>query len=450
MDTQQIAPQHRAGTRLARRASGVAVAAALFLAVTPGTASARPVNPSDAQISSAQATQTAAEQAVGAITAELATAQSAVSDAQARSAIALDVFEGKQADYDAARTAADAAAAAAEKADDELAGARADLASFARESYMQGSTDPSLVALTTADGPAQMLERAALLDAAGSHRSDVVDRSTTAQQQATAADAAARTALQQAADLQQQAQQALATANALETGARQQAADVKARTATLQQQLDAARTTVLGLEGARQAALGYDRAQAAAQAAAEAAAQRAAQQAAAQQAAAQQAAVKQARPASSSTRAVVATTTAGQASGSAVETAVAAAKRYVGTIYAWGGGSLTGPSEGWGIDSGVVGFDCSGLTRYAYARAGISIPRNSIAQYEALPKVARADLQRGDLVFYALDTSDPGTIHHVAMYLGGGQMIEAPQSGQRIHVTAMRWGGYIGAVRPSA
>jgi len=438
MVTQQLAPQHRTG-RLARRASGVVVAAALCLVVAPGVASAKPVNPSDQQISQAQATQTAAEQAVGAITAELATAQSAVADAQARSAIALDVFEGKQADYDAAHTAADAAAAAARQADDELAGARADLAGFARESYMQGSTDPSLVALTTADGPAQMLERAALLDAAGAHRSDVVDQTTTAQQQATAADAAARTALQQAADLQQQAQQALATANALETSARQQAADLATRTTALQQQLDAARTAVLGLEGARQAALEYDRAQAAAQAAAEAAAQRAAQQAA-----------QQSRPSSSSTRAVVATTTAGQASGSAVETAIAAAKRYIGTIYAWGGGSLSGPSEGWGIDDGVVGFDCSGLTRYAYAQAGISIPRNSIAQYRALPKVARADLQRGDLVFYALDTSDPGTIHHVAMYLGGGQMIEAPQSGQRIHITAMRWGGYIGAVRPSA
>ncbi|MGZ6874695.1 MAG: C40 family peptidase, partial [Blastococcus sp.] len=106
--------------------------------------------------------------------------------------------------------------------------------------------------------------------------------------------------------------------------------------------------------------------------------------------------------------------------------------------------------EGWGIDAGVVGFDCSGLTRYAYAQAGIYIPRNSTAQYRALPKVSRSNLQPGDLVFYATNTSNPSTIHHVAMYLGGGMMIEAPESGLTVRVTAMRWGGYIGAVRPSA
>jgi cell wall-associated NlpC family hydrolase len=144
------------------------------------------------------------------------------------------------------------------------------------------------------------------------------------------------------------------------------------------------------------------------------------------------------------------TTTAGAGSASAVESAISAAREYLGTIYAWGGGSLSGPSEGWGIDAGVVGFDCSGLTRYAYAQAGISIPRNSSAQYSALPRVSRNDLQRGDLVFWATNTSRASTIHHVAIYLGGGQILEAPQSGSRVRVTAMRWTGFIGGVRPSA
>ena len=129
--------------------------------------------------------------------------------------------------------------------------------------------------------------------------------------------------------------------------------------------------------------------------------------------------------------------------------AIATAKRWLGTRYAWGGGSLTGPSMGWGIDAGVVGFDCSGLTRYAYAQAGITIPRQSTQQYAALPKVSSADLQPGDLVFYAFDTDSPSTIHHVAMYVGGGRMIEAPESGERVHLTAMRWGGFIGAARPT-
>ncbi len=105
---------------------------------------------------------------------------------------------------------------------------------------------------------------------------------------------------------------------------------------------------------------------------------------------------------------------------------------------------------GWGVDAGIVGFDCSGLTRYAYAQAGISIPRNSRAQYAALPSVSRSDLQRGDLVFWATDTGRPATIHHVALYLGDGQILEAPQSGSVIRFTSMRWSGFIGAVRPTA
>ena len=84
-------------------------------------------------------------------------------------------------------------------------------------------------------------------------------------------------------------------------------------------------------------------------------------------------------------------------------------ERWIGTRYAWGGGSLTGPSEGVDIDAGVIGFDCSGLTRYAYARAGINIPRNSTAQYSALPKVSYNNLQAGDLVFWGSDPSDPET-----------------------------------------
>ena len=436
----QHTPQHRAGARLLRRAAGVVAAAAVCLVVVPGTASARPVNPSDQQISDAQRAQSDASAALGAITGELAAAQASVADAQARSAIALDHAQAVQADFEAAQTAAADAAAAAHQADLDLADARADIVTFARQSYMQGSTDPGLRALTTADGPAEMLERAALLDAAGSHQGDVVTRMTATQAQATAASTAAQTSLQQAAALKTEAEDALATASALEAGARQQAAEVQTRSAVLQQQLDAARQQVLGLEGARKAAEDYDRAQAAAKAAAEKAAQDAAAKAPAPKATTGTSAP--------STHAI--SSTAGPASGSDVEQAIAAAKRYIGTIYAWGGGSLSGPSEGWGIDDGVVGFDCSGLTRYAYAQAGISIPRNSIAQYKSLPKVSKADLQRGDLVFWATNTSNPDTIHHVAIYLGDGQIIEAPESGSRIRVTAMRWTGYIGAARPSA
>ena len=426
MGTQATTPA-RAGTRLARSVATIAVAAALGLGVAPGTAAAAPTAPSDTQLSQAQQAKADAAAQVGALSAALAAAQAQVDDARARSAITLDAFQGRQAEYEAAQATADEAAAAAQRARDDLAAARADLADFARQSYTQGSTSPTLEALMTAEGPAQIVERAALLEAAGAHQGSVVTAVTAAEQQATAADLTAQTALAQAATLEQQAADALATAEALEVDARQQAAGLADRQAAVQRQLEEAQRTLTGLEGARAAAEQY----------------------AAQQAAA---AARAAADQQSASRAVSSgvVTTAGAGSSAAVETAIAAARRWLGTIYAWGGGSLSGPSVGWGVDAGVVGFDCSGLTRYAYAQAGISIPRNSSAQYSALPRVSRSDLQRGDLVFWATNTSSPATIHHVALYLGDGQILEAPESGSRIRVTAMRWSGFIGGARPSA
>jgi cell wall-associated NlpC family hydrolase len=425
----QATTQRRAGNRVARRLAGVVAAAAVCLAVAPGTANATPTNPSDAQLTQAQQAQADAAQQVGVLSAALADAQVQVDAARAQSAIALDTFQGKQAEYEAAQATADAAAATAQQARTDLADARADIAVFARQSYVQGSTSATLEALMTADGPAQMVERAALLEAAGSHQGDVVVQVTAAEQQATAADAAAQTALGQAATLKQEAADALAAAEALEVGARAQAAALVSQQATMQQQLQQAQQTLLGLEGARAAAEQY----------------------AAQQAAAARAATRQApQHAVSSGSSAGTTTTAGAGSSSAVETAIAAAREYLGTSYAWGGGSLRGPSEGWGIDAGVVGFDCSGLTRYAYAQAGITIARNSSAQYLGLPKVSRSDLQRGDLVFWATNTRNPSTIHHVAIYLGNGQILEAPESGSVVRVTSMRWSGFIGGARPSA
>ncbi|WP_369136798.1 C40 family peptidase [Modestobacter versicolor] len=417
----QTTTRRTVAVRTARRLAGVVATVAVCLVAAPGTAVAVPTAPSDSQLGQAQQAQADAAAQVGAIAAELAAAQVRVDAARAESAIALDAFQGTQAELEAAEAAAETAAAAAEQARDDLADARAGLAAFARQSYLQGSTSPTLEALMTADGPAQMVERAALLEAAGAHQGDVVVQVTAAEQSAAAADAAARTALDQAAVLAQQAADALAAAEALEVSARAQAAALAARQTTLQAQLQQAQQAVLGLEGARVAAQQY-----------------AAQQAAARTAAAQHAVSSGG------------TTTAGAASAGAVETAVSAARRYLGTIYAWGGGSLTGPSVGWGVDAGIVGFDCSGLTRYAYAKAGISIPRNSSAQYAALPKVSRTDLQRGDLVFWATDTSRASTIHHVAIWLGDGQVLEAPQSGSVIRVSPMRWSGFIGGARPSA
>jgi cell wall-associated NlpC family hydrolase len=314
---------------------------------------------------------------------------------------------------------------------------------------MQGSTSSRMTSLISSGSPAQMLERAALLDAVGGNRSQVLTTVTVVEKQARAANTTAQAAMGQAAELKQQAQSALQSAQTLRAEAVQQQQAFQAQEAAAQSTVQQTQATLAGLQGQKAAADAYDAQQAAAAAAAAAAAK----------AAAAAASSKSSNSSGSSTgntnSAPGSAPQAGPGSSSKAETAIAAAMRWIGTPYAWGGGSLTGPSRGMpygnGIDdSNVVGFDCSGLTRYAYYQAGITLQRQSTMQYLTLPHVATADLQRGDLVFWAFNTGNPYTIHHVAIYLGNNQIIEAPESGELVRVTAMRWTGYIGAARPTA
>ncbi|MFD3834173.1 NlpC/P60 family protein [Streptomyces sp. NPDC058621] len=126
---------------------------------------------------------------------------------------------------------------------------------------------------------------------------------------------------------------------------------------------------------------------------------------------------------------------AGTITAQQVATAINAANTYIGTPYSWGGGNTDGPSTGiccspnGSSGGGTVGFDCSGLVLYAYAQAGISLPRTAAAQYAASEPVGSEDMRPGDLVFFG---SGPQNIHHVGIYVGGGQMIEAPRPGTAV------------------
>lgn len=113
----------------------------------------------------------------------------------------------------------------------------------------------------------------------------------------------------------------------------------------------------------------------------------------------------------------------GQLSGSAV---VADAAKYLGTPYQWGG---TSPS---------TGFDCSGLVQTVFADLGVSLPRTSQEQATsgvAVPSLAQA--QPGDLVFFAGSDGTATSPGHVGIYIGNGQMIDAPQSGSTVQVQAV-------------
>ncbi|HJZ61267.1 MAG TPA: NlpC/P60 family protein [Miltoncostaeaceae bacterium] len=105
------------------------------------------------------------------------------------------------------------------------------------------------------------------------------------------------------------------------------------------------------------------------------------------------------------------------------------ALKFLGTPYVWGGAA-------------PGGFDCSGLASYVYGKLGISVPHFTGAIWSKFPKVPESNLQAGDLVFF----NGGG---HVGIYLGGGQFVHAPHTGDVVKVSSLSsHGGYVGAVRP--
>ena len=101
----------------------------------------------------------------------------------------------------------------------------------------------------------------------------------------------------------------------------------------------------------------------------------------------------------------------------------------------------------WGA-AGPTSFDCSGLVQWSFAQAGVHMPRVAADQARTGPAAPVGQLQPGDLLFYHTDPTDPGYISHVAIYLGGGKMIQAPQPGQNVEVVPADTGSeFAGAVR---
>lgn len=120
----------------------------------------------------------------------------------------------------------------------------------------------------------------------------------------------------------------------------------------------------------------------------------------------------------------------------ASEYAIRRGMSQIGVPYSWGGGNAAGPSKGIDSGAGTVGFDCSGLVLYSFAGVGIKLPHYSGSQYKLGRKIPSSQMRRGDVIFYG-----PGGSQHVTIYLGNGQMLEAPDVGLKVRVAPVRTSG---------
>ncbi|MFL6142666.1 MAG: NlpC/P60 family protein [Labedaea sp.] len=421
--------------RRVRAAGALVASAALALslaALGPATAAAippPPPNPSDTDLNHSRADAKAKAGKVGELTSRVADAEAKLVELQADVEIKLEQANKALVDLEsaqaAARTAmadAEAARREADSADRTVDYARSALDEFAAGSFKQGSTIGSFSAYLGATSPQDLLERAQLLNAVSGSELDALDLMERAKVGKANKDSAARAAVEEANAKQAAAERAKRTADTATAVARQAQRDqvgaanrLLADKENAEQALAEAQTAVGGLESQRQRYQDW-------------------------------LAAKQREDAERARQAVGGGQVGRPAPGGA-RTVIDRALAQLGVSYAWGGGNANGPTRGI-RDGGVadafgdynkVGFDCSGLMIYAFAGVGIRLPHYSGYQAGAGQRVPLNQMAPGDLLFWALG----GTIHHVALYIGNGQMIEAPYSGSRVRIAPVRYGGIV-------
>jgi peptidoglycan DL-endopeptidase RipA len=274
--------------------------------------------------------------------------------------------------------------------------------------------------LLGSDGPNTLLYRLGTLEMISTAQRDAMQTLDAArvyqlavQQQTQAALRRARQASVAAASAKQAAQSAVDEQSGV-------LAQLQVRRHQLHALLQDARRHASALERQRLAAIAQARAQAAAKAAAAAAAATAAKTP-----------VPPAPPPVSSGGGEI----GGTVSVETGQRAVQAAESQIGKPYQWG---AAGPDS----------YDCSGLVMWAYEQVGVHLDHYTGDQWNEGAHIPTSALRPGDLVFFATDTSDPNTIHHVGMYIGNGSMVEAPYTGADVRISPAFRPDLIGAVRP--
>src|SRR6478735_7606301 len=453
----------------ARRRIGVGRRSAVLISIlatvaaviaVPVTAVADPPpNPSDQQINNANQTKDQLATEVGQLSAQIAVMQSKLDRlnlvaerAEQKLALALERLEQ-------AKDAAVKAQAQVKAAQAAITKAQADFVVFAREAYTSGQPQGLAGGLLTASDPNALLQRGDYLRYVANSQLAAIGGLSRATVAKSNADAAARKAVNDQTAATAAAAQAKRDADAAVVAAQAERAQLTQQLADSNAKLDAAKSKLAELNNQRTAYLAWKaeqeriaRERALAPAAAAAAARAAAIAAAAAQGGPAAAAAVTMNPGANI---AIGASAGGGWSSAAANTAVARAMSTLGIPYAFAGGTFWGPSRGVPVDfdsrndGNVIGYDCSGLTLFAWG------PYLHMSHYAPTQWGVGAyhpptdQLLPGDLVFWSEDGTVAG-IGHVALYIGGGNVIQAPYSGSYVQVTPLGQveAGYFGATRP--
>ncbi len=447
-------------------AAATTVAMALPVALSAGSAQANPgpgpkapsQGPSQAQVNRAQQDVASKRQSVAQIEAALSAATARMEAASNQAESAAEAYNGAMWRLQQARTASSAAQRAAALAAASVERQRVGIISLVTESYQNGTELNTATALMSDEGPRGLMNRYAVVSSAGDSMDARYEAFRTASGQARTAAAKATRAQKKQTALATDAKQLAVQAGQAASAAGAAANQISTQRQSLVQALAKAQNISVALATRRHAALEQiARQKAAAAARAKLAAERARAQKAAEtrQRAAEQARAKraaeqarhQADQAAQAAQDTPAPSDPGKATGggasappvvtpapgpvanpapnqsAAVARAIDYAKRQLGSPYLWG---AAGPTR----------FDCSGLTMMAWGQSGVSLPHYSVAQFAQSTRISMADAKPGDLLFWS-NNGSPSGIHHVALYLGGGQFIEAPHTGSYVRYNSI-------------
>ena len=420
--------------------TGLTAIAACALLVLPQMAQAAP---SEEEIAAAKAAEEAAKMSVAQIEVKLAEVSASAATATQNAQIAgenLNEANIALAEATATATQASAEADAAEAAFQE---GKQQIASVAQAAYRGGGgTLDALAPYLDSDGLRSVETKQAGINSFSSSAEAKMQNVAALEQVAKVTRDAANTALASQQTATNEVQARTDAANQAAAAAQNEAAIVAAQRSAYVQELATKQNTTVDLINQREAALEAERQEAARIAAEQAAAAAEAQR----QADAAAAAAAQASSSSSSSSDdeddddysysapsysyEEPSYSAPSYSGGGASTAIATAQSYLGVPYVWGG-------ESYG------GVDCSGLTMLAWGSAGVDLPHLSRAQYSYGTHVPIGSMEAGDLIFWSSNGTQSG-IYHVAIYLGGGQMIEAPTFGVPVRITGVySWGSIM-------